>query len=107
MKETKRYNMPLLRITVDKDLKEFVNIIQKIDYIESVSQVYRIKNGIVITTDFGLKIITNSDVKSKKYMIVKKLYELEKSKINKKGKIEYIDLRFEDYIIKRTKGDQK
>jgi hypothetical protein len=51
-----------------------------------------------------MKIITDSSVKNEKYDIVKKLYELEK---NKNGEIEYIDLRFEDYIIKRTKGDQR
>jgi len=104
MKESKKYNMPLLRVSQEKDIKEFIKIIKKIKYSGSISQIYRVKNGIAVTVDTGMKIITDLNVKREKYEIVKKIYELEKEKNNK---IEYIDLRFEDYIIKRAEGDQR
>jgi cell division septal protein FtsQ len=104
MKESKKYNMPLFRISEEKDIREFIKLIKKIKYKGSISQVYRVKNGIALTVDNGMKIITDLDVNREKYEIVKKIYELEK---NKKNEIEYIDLRFEDYIIKREEGDHR
>jgi len=104
MKESQKYNMPLFRITKEKDIKEFIKLVKKMNSSESISQIYKVKNGIAVTMNTGMKIITELNVNSKKYEIAKKIYELEK---DKNCEIEYIDLRFEDYIIKRTKGDQK
>jgi len=103
MKESKRYNMPLFQIDHANEIKKFIKIIEKISFKDEISQVYKIDNGIVVTTNIGLKIITNVDINRKKYEVVKKLYD--KVNIQSKRQIEYIDLRFEDYIIKRVEGD--
>lgn len=105
MKESKKYNMSLFRIDHEDDIKKFIEIMEKISFKDEISQMYKIDNGVAITTNIGLKIITNLSVERKKYKVVKKLYEQVKSQ-NKK-QIEYIDLRFEDYIIKRVEGDQR
>ncbi len=105
MKESKKYNMPLFRIDHEDEIKEFIKIMGKISFKNEISQVYKIDNGIAVTTNSGVKIITNIDVDRKKYGVVKKLYEQVRPKSKKSKKIEYIDLRFEDYIIKRVEGD--
>jgi len=107
MKESKKYNMPLFRIDHENEIKEFIKIIGKISFKNEISQVYKIDNGIVVTTNSGVKIITNIDVDRKKYGVVKKLYEQVRPKNKKSKKIDYIDLRFEDYIIKRVEGDRR
>jgi len=107
MKESKKYNMPLFRIDHEEEIKEFIAIMKKISFKDEISQIYKVSNGIAITTNTGLKIITNIDVDIKKYGVVKRLYDQVKPQNNKEKKIEYIDLRFEDYIIKRIEGDQR
>ena len=101
MKESKKYDMPLFRIDDEKEIKEFIKIMEKISFKDEISQIYKVKNGIMITVNTGLKIITNIDVDREKYVIVKKLYDKIKPKNKKEKKIEYIDLRFNDYIIKK------
>ncbi|MCS5421551.1 MULTISPECIES: cell division protein FtsQ/DivIB [Psychrilyobacter] len=107
MKESKKYNMPLFRIDHEDEIKKFIEIMEKISFKDEISQVYKVDNGIAITTNTGLKIITNIDVATKKYGVVKKLYDQVRPKNRNKKQIEYIDLRFEDYIIKRVEGDQR
>ncbi|MGB6129245.1 MAG: FtsQ-type POTRA domain-containing protein [Psychrilyobacter sp.] len=107
MKESKKYNMPLFRIDHEEEIKEFITIMKKISFKDEISQIYKVSNGIAITTNTGLKIITNIDVNKKKYGVVKVLYDQVKLQNNKEQKVEYIDLRFEDYIIKRIEGDQR
>jgi cell division protein FtsQ len=94
MNETKRYNMPLFRIDKERDIKEFIEIMEEINFRDEISQIYRIKNGLVVIMNSGLKIITDSNVEPKRYKVIKKL-------IHKEEGIEYIDLRFKDYIIKK------
>ncbi len=107
MKESKKYNMPLFRIDHESEIKEFIEVMEKISFKDEISQIYKVANGIAVTTNTGLKIITNIDIDSKKYVVVKKLYDQVRPQ-NKRGKkIEYIDLRFKDYIIKRIEGDQR
>ncbi|WP_028854803.1 cell division protein FtsQ/DivIB [Psychrilyobacter atlanticus] len=107
MKESKKYNMPLFRIENEKEIKEFIAVMGKISFKDEISQIYKVSNGIAVTTNTGLKIITNIDVESKKYGVVKKLYDQVKPQNKRDKKIEYIDLRFEDYIIKRIEGDRR
>ena len=107
MKESKKYNMPLFRIDNEKEIKEFIAVMEKISFKDEISQIYKVSNGIAVTTNTGLKIITNIDVDSKKYGVVKKLYDQVKPQNKRDKKIEYIDLRFEDYIIKRIEGDRR
>jgi cell division protein FtsQ len=104
MKESKKYNMPLFRIDHENEIKEFIEIMEKISFKDEISQIYKVNNGIVITTNTGLKIITNIDVDRRKYGVVKKLYDQIKPQDKKRNQIEYIDLRFEDYIIKKGRG---
>ena len=107
MKESKKYNMPLFRIDNEDEIKEFIAVMGKISFKDEISQIYKVSNGIAVTTNTGLKIITNIDVDSKKYGVVKKLYDQVKPQNKRDKKIEYIDLRFEDYIIKRIEGDRR
>ena len=105
MKENKKYNMPLFQIDHEDEIKFFIEIMEKISFKDEISQIYKVDNGIVVITNTELKIMTNINVDSKKYEVAKKLYDQVRS-LNKK-KIEYIDLRFQDYIIKRIEGDQR
>jgi len=107
MRESQKYNMPLIRITDPKEIKDYIEITKKIKNIESISQIYGIKNGIVVTLNTGLKIITDLDVESKKYEIAEKIYEQKKEDFLKKEDIEYIDLRFKDYVIKKVEGGRR
>jgi len=107
MKESKKYNMPLFRIDHEDEIKKFIEIMEKISFKDEISQIYKVSNGIAVTTNTGLKIITNIDVDRKKYGVVKKLYDQVRAQSKRGKKIEYIDLRFEDYIIKRIEGDQR
>ena len=67
-----------------------------------VSQIYkRDKNCVEIVLTDGTVIKTDFEVEKEKYKIVENLYyELIKTK-----KIEYIDLRFNDFIVKSL-GDK-
>ncbi len=105
MKESGRYNMPLFRIKDEKEIDIFMEVMSKISFLSEVSQVYTANNSIVITVNNGLKIITNDKIERERYEVVIKLYN--QVKLKNKENIEYIDLRFEDYIIKRAEGDQK
>lgn len=105
MKESKKYNMSLFRIDHEDDVKKFIEIMKKISFKDEISQMYKVDDGVAVTTNTGLRIITNLIVDKKKYEVVKKLYDQVRSQ--NKRQIEYIDLRFEDYIIKRIEGDQK
>lgn len=107
MKESKKYNMPLFRIDKEEEIKEFIAVMEKISFKDEISQIYKVSNGIAVTTNTGLKIITDIDVESKKYGVVKKLYDQVRAQSKRGKKIEYIDLRFKDYIIKRIEGDQR
>ena len=103
--ESKKYNMPLFQIEDEEEIEKYIKIMEKISFKDEISQIYKVDNGIVVTTNIGLKIITDIDINKVKYEGARKLYD----KLNNQSKknIEYIDLRFEDYVIKRVEGDQK
>jgi cell division septal protein FtsQ len=105
MRESDRYNIPLLRISKEEEIIELIDLLKKIPSREKVSQIYKLDKGTAVVFDTGLKIITNSKVPEDRYWIAEKLYEEIKNQ-DKKWKIEHIDLRFKDYIIKKSEGEK-
>lgn len=115
LNEKEAEGVPLIIANNTKELKEiseFLNEISDLAIFRKISQVYKIndKDFIIILID-GVKIKTNriknnsefnSEKESKKYLIAEQLY----FNVSKEKKIDYIDLRFNDYIIKYI-GDRK
>lgn len=95
-----------------KEISEFLNEISDLAIFKKISQIYKVndKEFIIILTD-GVKIKTNrakdndeisKEKENKRYLIAEQLY----FNMLKERKIDYIDLRFNDYIIKYL-GDSK
>ena len=95
-----------------KEISEFLNEISDLAIFKKISQIYKVndKEFIIILTD-GVKIKTNrakdndeisKEKENKRYLIAEQLY----FNMSKERKIDYIDLRFNDYIIKYL-GDRK
>ena len=96
-----------------KEISEFLNEISDLVIFKKISQIYKVndKEFIIILTD-GVKIKTNrikdsndkinKEKENKRYLIAEQLY----FNMSKERKIDYIDLRFNDYIIKYL-GDSK
>ena len=96
-----------------KEISKFLNEISDLAIIKKISQIYKVKDKeiVIILTD-GVKIKTNKindnndrinkEKENKRYLIAEQLY----FNMSKERKIDYIDLRFNDYIIKYL-GDSK
>ena len=95
-----------------KEITEFLNELSDLAIFKNISQIYKIneKEFVIILTD-GVKIKTNrteendeinKEKQNKRYLIAQQLY----FNMSKERKIDYIDLRFNDYIIKYL-GDSK
>ena len=96
-----------------KEISEFLNEISDLAIFKKISQIYKVKDKefVIILTD-GVKIKTNrikdsndeinKEKENKRYIIAEQLY----FNMSKERKIDYIDLRFNDYIIKYL-GDSK
>ena len=96
-----------------KEISEFLNEISDLAIFQKISQIYKVKDKefVIILTD-GVKIKTNrikdsndeinKEKENKRYIIAEQLY----FNMSKERKIDYIDLRFNDYIIKYL-GDGK
>lgn len=95
-----------------EEISEFLNEISDLAIFKKISQIYKIKGKefVIILAD-GVKIKTNGidsddevnkEKESKRYLIAEQLY----FNMSKEKKIDYIDLRFNDYIIKYL-GDDK
>ena len=95
-----------------REITEFLNEISDLAIFKKISQIYKIndKEFVIILTD-GVKIKTNrikdndeinKQKENRRYLIAEQLY----FNMSKEKKIDYIDLRFNDYIIKYT-GDGK
>lgn len=85
-----------------KEIVELVKLFPKTIFYDYISQVYKEnKNKYVFVLIDGSRLITNTEVDKKKYKIAEIIYfEMKNNK-----KMEYIDLRFDDYIIKYL-GDE-
>ena len=96
-----------------KEISDFLNEISDLAIFKKISQIYKVKDKeyIIILAD-GVKIKTNrikdsndeinKEKENKRYVVAEQLY----FNISKEKKIDYIDLRFNDYIIKYL-GDSK
>ena len=96
-----------------KEISDFLNEISDLAIFKRISQMYKVKDKeyIIILAD-GVKIKTNrikdsndeinKEKENKRYVVAEQLY----FNISKEKKIDYIDLRFNDYIIKYL-GDGK
>lgn len=95
-----------------REITEFLNEISDLAIFKKISQIYKINNKefVIILTD-GVKIKTNrikdndeinKQKENRRYLIAEQLY----FNMSKEKKIDYIDLRFNDYIIKYM-GDGK
>ena len=96
-----------------KEISNFLNEISDLAIFKKISQIYKVKDKeyIIILAD-GVKIKTNrikdsndeinKEKENKRYVVAEQLY----FNISKEKKIDYIDLRFNDYIIKFL-GDSK
>ena len=89
-----------------KEISEFLNEILDLAIFKKISRIYKVndKEFVIILTD-GVKIKTNKindnndrinkEKENKRYLIAEQLY----FNMSKERKIDYIDLRFNDYII--------
>ena len=96
-----------------KEISDFLNEISDLAIFKRISQMYKVKDKeyIIILAD-GVKIKTNrikdsndeinKEKENKRYVVAEQLY----FNMSKEKKIDYIDLRFNDYIIKYL-GDGK
>jgi len=96
-----------------KEISDFLNEISDLAIFKRISQMYKVKDKeyIIILAD-GVKIKTNrikdsnneinKEKENKRYVVAEQLY----FNMSKERKIDYIDLRFNDYIIKYL-GDGK
>ena len=96
-----------------KEISDFLNEISDLAIFKRISQIYKVKDKeyIIILAD-GVKIKTNrikdsndeinKEKENKRYVVAEQLY----FNMSKERKIDYIDLRFNDYIIKYL-GDGK
>lgn len=78
-----------------KDLYKVLNNVLDTGLKEFCSEIYKSDNYIKILLKDGLVIKTNLNVDKKKYEISSMLYNKVKN-----DKVEYIDIRFDDYIVK-------
>lgn len=98
--ENEKKDIPLIVTDVNEDIPDLMKILDSMnDYIlkELVSQIYRKdRNCVEMILIDGTVIKTNEQVEREKYKVVETLY----SELIKTKKIEYIDLRFNDFIVK-------
>lgn len=103
--EKEKKDIPLISVNKEEDIKSLLNVLVLMDdYIlkELVSQIYiKDKNCIEIILVDGTILKTNEEIKREKYKVVETLY----SELIKSKKVEYIDLRVNDFIVKSL-GDK-
>ena len=96
-----------------KEISDFLNEISDLAIFKRISQMYKVKDKeYIIILEDGVKIKTNrikdsndeinKEKENKRYVVAEQLY----FNMSKERKIDYIDLRFNDYIIKYL-GDGK
>jgi len=110
LSEKDKKNVPLVILNEDNNEKrmlqasKFIDIIKVINETnlkELVSQIYqKDENLIILILTDGTNINTNTVVDKEKYKILEVLYY----ELIRENKIQYIDLRFEDFVVKKV-GD--
>ncbi len=103
--EKNKKGIPLISVDKEEDIKSLLSVLVLMDdYIlkELVSQIYiKDKDCIEVILVDGTIIKTNEKITREKYKVVETLY----SELIKSKKVEYIDLRFNDFIVKNL-GDK-
>lgn len=103
--EKKKESVPLIVAKLEEEVKEITNILNLIQdrtLFKHISQAYKKgEDDYRIILRDGVELKVNNEVGIDKYRILEILY----SEMKKSKKIEYIDLRFDDYIIKYI-GDE-
>lgn len=102
--EYPKKSIPILVLKDEKNKDQLIEIISKLnetDFKDEVSQIYFVNDKMmVILLRDGVEIKTNLDVQKSKYLVTFNLYkELRKTK-----EIEYVDIRFNDIIVKEKEG---
>lgn len=100
MAEKRKESSPVIVAKTSEEVEEITELLNKISKLilyDYVSQVYKKTDDEyrMVLVD-GIEVKTNFEVDEKRYKILEILY----SDMRKKQKIEYIDIRFDDYIIK-------
>jgi len=108
--EKEKRNVPLIILNENNKEKrllqtnkfiDIIKIINKTNLKEYISQIYeKDENHIVLILNDGTNINTNTVVEKDKYKTLEALYHV----LIKESKIQYIDLRFEDFVVKKV-GD--
>jgi len=99
-KELAFNDLILLNISNKKDMDDYLKIVKNIEdkeLISFISEIYKADNEVKLLLNDGIFIKTDSTVDAKRYEIAKKLYKKLK---NEDKEFKYIDIRFEDYIVK-------
>lgn len=99
-KELAFNDLILLNISNKKDMDDYLKIVKNIEdkeLISFISEIYKTDNEVKLLLNDGILIKTDSTVDAKRYEIAKKLYKKLK---NEDKEFKYIDIRFEDYIVK-------
>lgn len=97
--EYEKIDLPILQLSSLDNKKDLLSILDKVekDMFNEISELYEANKIFYIILNDGVEIKTNKEVIKEKYSIGFKLYK----KFKEKNEIiEYIDLRFEDYIVK-------
>ena len=106
LNEQKIEDLPFIVASTEGEIKEITKILNNIldkNTRDSISQIYILDDKeIVIILEDGVKFKIDKKTNKEKYSIAVQLY----LKMSKEKKIDYIDLRFDDYIIKYI-GDEK
>lgn len=106
LNEQRIENLPFIVAGTEEEIKEITKILNSIldkNTRDSISQIYILDDKeIVIILEDGVKFKIDKKINKQKYSIAVQLY----LKMSKEKKIDYIDLRFDDYIIKYI-GDEK
>ena len=107
MNEQKIEDLPFIVASTEGEIKEITKILNNIldkNTRDSISQIYILdEKEIVIILEDGVKFKIDKKTNKEKYSIAVQLY----LKMSKERKIDYIDLRFDDYIIKYIGEEEK
>lgn len=99
-KELAFNDLVLLNVSNANDMKEYLTIVKNIEdkeLMSYISEIYKVDKEMKIILNDGVYIKTDGTVDKNRYEIAKRLYK----KLKNEGReFSYIDIRFEDYIVK-------
>lgn len=99
-KELAYSDLVLINLNNKNEIEDYLKVVKNIEdkeLISYISEVYKADKEMRIVLNDGILIKTDTTVDAKRYEIAKKLYKQLK---NEGKEFNYIDIRFEDYIVK-------